>query len=103
MGVGRSTPQKLCLFQTVVCDWLQHKRLHRESLRIEGEVERRRREGKEGERSVLGAFTGTWYRSEPKPGWNGMWGSRRGLDFDDLSLDLQSAQPKTMDNEIMRL
>lgn len=35
---------------------------------MEGEVERReKREGKEGERTVLGAFMGTWYCSEPKP------------------------------------
>lgn len=66
MGVGPSTPQKLCLFQTVVCVWFQQKHFGRESLRMEGEVERReKREGKEGERAVLGTFTGTWYRSEP--------------------------------------
>lgn len=33
---------------------------------MEGEVKRReKRERKEGEKAVLGAFRGPWYRSEP--------------------------------------
>lgn len=76
-GVGQSTPWRETAVQDLISSLSYSKQLfwlistqtfRQESLRVEGEVERGEgREGKGGERTSLGAFTGAWYRSEPKP------------------------------------